>query len=184
MLVRPSPWGLGAAESGLAAEWFAGWVGAACEQEPELAAEAGDYARRRLRARRQPEQLAVDRATTPTCWSCRARAGGGMSGDAWAWARLAGAAITFGVLVWRLGTGPFVDGIRTVDARALAAAAGLAVLTTVCCAWRWKIVARGLGIDLALPARWPRTTARCSSTSRCPAAWSATSTAGSATVAT
>jgi uncharacterized membrane protein YbhN (UPF0104 family) len=26
------------------------------------------------------------------------------------------------------------------------------VVTTVCCAWRWKIVARGLGIDLPLPA--------------------------------
>ena len=26
------------------------------------------------------------------------------------------------------------------------------MLTTVCCAWRWKIVARGLGIDLPLPA--------------------------------
>jgi uncharacterized membrane protein YbhN (UPF0104 family) len=56
------------------------------------------------------------------------------------------------VLVWRLGAGPFLDGVRTVDGRALAAAAGLAVLTTVCCAWRWKIVARGLGIDLPLPA--------------------------------
>ena len=49
-------------------------------------------------------------------------------------------------------TGPFLDGVRTVDGRALAAAAGLAVLTTVCCAWRWKIVARGLGVDLPLPA--------------------------------
>ena len=75
-----------------------------------------------------------------------------MSRSAWASARLAGVAATFGVLVWRLGTGPFLDGIRTVDGRALAAAAGLAVLTTVCCAWRWKIVARGLGIDLPLPA--------------------------------
>ena len=37
-------------------------------------------------------------------------------------------------------------------AGALAAAAGLAVLTTVCCAWRWKIVARGLGVGLSLPA--------------------------------
>ena len=27
-----------------------------------------------------------------------------------------------------------------------------ALLTTVCCAWRWKIVARGLGVDLSLPA--------------------------------
>ena len=69
----------------------------------------------------------------------------------WAWARLVGAAVTFTVLVWRLGTGPFLDGVRTVDGRALAAAAGLAVLTTVCCAWRWKTVARGLGIDLPLP---------------------------------
>ena len=55
------------------------------------------------------------------------------------------------VLVWRLGTGPFLDGIRTIDGRALAAAAGIAVLTTVCCAWRWKTVARGLGVDLSLP---------------------------------
>jgi uncharacterized membrane protein YbhN (UPF0104 family) len=63
-----------------------------------------------------------------------------------------GVAATFAVLLWRLGTGPFLDGIRTVDGQALAAAAGLAVLTTACCAWRWKIVARGLGIDLPLPA--------------------------------
>ena len=48
VLVRPSPWRLGAAEADLAAEWFTGWVGAACEQEPELAAEADPYARRRL----------------------------------------------------------------------------------------------------------------------------------------
>jgi uncharacterized membrane protein YbhN (UPF0104 family) len=74
-----------------------------------------------------------------------------MSRTAWRWARLAGTAVTVAVLVWRLGTGPFLDGVRTVDGRALAAAAGLAVLTTVCCAWRWKIVARGLGIDLPLP---------------------------------
>ena len=32
----------------------------------------------------------------------------------------------------------------------LAAASGLAVLTTVCCAWRWRVVARGLGLDLPL----------------------------------
>ena len=60
------------------------------------------------------------------------------------------AAATLGFLVWHLGTGPFLDGLRTVDGGALAAAAGLAVLTTVCCAWRWRIVARGLGVDLPL----------------------------------
>jgi uncharacterized membrane protein YbhN (UPF0104 family) len=58
----------------------------------------------------------------------------------------------FAVLVWRLGTGPFLDGLRTIDGGALAAAAGIAVLTTVCYAWRWKIVAGGLGLDLSLPA--------------------------------
>ena len=69
---------------------------------------------------------------------------------AWWWAHLAAAAATLAVLVWRLGTGPFLDGLRTVDGGALAVAAGLAVLTTVCCAWRWRIVARGLGVDLPL----------------------------------
>ncbi len=70
----------------------------------------------------------------------------------WAWGRIVGSALTLAVLVWRLGTGPFLDGIRTVDGGALAAAAGIAVLTTVCYAWRWKTVARGLGVDLSLPA--------------------------------
>jgi glycosyltransferase 2 family protein len=65
---------------------------------------------------------------------------------------LLGSAAIFAVLVWRLGTSPFLDGIRTIDARALAAAVALAVLTTLCCAWRWKIVAGGLGVDLPLPA--------------------------------
>ena len=69
---------------------------------------------------------------------------------AWGWVRLAAAAATLAVLVWRVGTGPFLDGLRTVDGGALAAASGLAVLTTVCCAWRWRIVARGLGVDLPL----------------------------------
>ncbi|HEY1479438.1 MAG TPA: lysylphosphatidylglycerol synthase transmembrane domain-containing protein [Gaiellales bacterium] len=68
------------------------------------------------------------------------------------WARRLGAAATLAVVVWRLGAGPFIDGIRTVDAPALAAAVGLAVLTTTCCAWRWRIVARGLGMELPLPA--------------------------------
>jgi len=65
-------------------------------------------------------------------------------------ARLTAAAATLAVLVWQLGTGPFLDGLRAVDGEALAAAFGLAVLTTVCCAWRWRVVARGLGVDLPL----------------------------------
>ena len=50
VLVRPSPWRLGAAEAELAAEWLVGWVGAAREQQPELAFELGGYERRRLAA--------------------------------------------------------------------------------------------------------------------------------------
>jgi uncharacterized membrane protein YbhN (UPF0104 family) len=66
--------------------------------------------------------------------------------------RYAGSAAIFAVLVWRVGASPFLDGIHKVDAGALAAAVALAALTTVCCAWRWKIVARGLGVHLPLPA--------------------------------
>jgi uncharacterized membrane protein YbhN (UPF0104 family) len=64
--------------------------------------------------------------------------------------RLAAAAATLAVLVWQLGTGPFIDGLRAVDGGALAAASALAAPTTVCCAWRWRIVARGLGVELPL----------------------------------
>ena len=52
VVVAASPWRLGAAEADLAVEWFNGWILAACEQEPELAADAGLYRRRRLRAAR------------------------------------------------------------------------------------------------------------------------------------
>ena len=70
----------------------------------------------------------------------------------WRWGRLVGPAVVLAVLIWRLGTGPFLAGVRAVDVSALAAAAGIALLTTVCCAWRWRIVARGLGVPLSLPA--------------------------------
>ncbi|NUK00995.1 flippase-like domain-containing protein [Streptomyces lunaelactis] len=54
------------------------------------------------------------------------------------------------VLVWRLGTGAFLDGLRRIDGPTLLAALGLGLLTTVFSAWRWRIVARGLGIRLPL----------------------------------
>jgi hypothetical protein len=67
------------------------------------------------------------------------------------WARRFGAAATLAVVAWRVGTGPFLDGLRAVDAPALAAAAGIGLVTTVCCAWRWKLVARGHGLRLSFP---------------------------------
>ena len=58
VLVRPSPWRLGVAQARLAEAWFTGWVRAACEQAPELAAQADAYARRRV-AQARAGQLAV-----------------------------------------------------------------------------------------------------------------------------
>jgi len=79
-------------------------------------------------------------------------AGAGTRRRWWMWARLLGGVAILAVVVWRLGTGPFVDGVRMVDGSSLAAAAGIALLTTVCCAWRWSLVARGLGVGLPLRA--------------------------------
>jgi hypothetical protein len=59
VLVRPTPWQLGAAEADLAAEWFTGWIGAACEQEVELASDAGSYYAHRRLAKARGGQLAV-----------------------------------------------------------------------------------------------------------------------------
>jgi uncharacterized membrane protein YbhN (UPF0104 family) len=70
----------------------------------------------------------------------------------WAWARPLGGLAIIAVLLWRLGTGPFLDGVALIDGWALAAALGLGALTTVCGAWRWSLVARGLGVDLPLKA--------------------------------
>ncbi|MEZ5123804.1 MAG: hypothetical protein R2736_19900 [Solirubrobacterales bacterium] len=48
VLVRSSPWRLGPAQADLTAEWLRGWVAAAGEQEPALAADADTYRDRRL----------------------------------------------------------------------------------------------------------------------------------------
>lgn len=53
VLVRPSPWRLDAARAGdaaLVAGWLAGWVGAACAQQPGLTAASEPYVQRRLDA--------------------------------------------------------------------------------------------------------------------------------------
>jgi uncharacterized membrane protein YbhN (UPF0104 family) len=68
------------------------------------------------------------------------------------WVRLAVAVAMLAAVMWRLGAGPFLDGVRAVDGHALLAAAVIGLLTTLCCAWRWTIVARGLGVHLSLPA--------------------------------
>jgi uncharacterized membrane protein YbhN (UPF0104 family) len=56
------------------------------------------------------------------------------------------------VVVWRLGTGPFLDGVKALDARAILFAAVIFFFATLASAWRWTIVSRGLGAPLTLPA--------------------------------
>lgn len=73
-----------------------------------------------------------------------------MSRSWWAWARLLGGAAVLALLVRSLGAGPFLRGVQTIDCWSLAAAAGIALVTTVCSAWRWSLVARGLGVAVPL----------------------------------
>ena len=67
-----------------------------------------------------------------------------------AWWSFLGAAV-LGAVVWQTGTGPFLTGFRTLDPRTLALGAGIAVLTTFACAWRWHLVADGLGVGVRMP---------------------------------
>jgi uncharacterized membrane protein YbhN (UPF0104 family) len=64
------------------------------------------------------------------------------------WVRPAVVVAVLAALTWRLGSGPFLDGVRAIDGGALAAAAAIFLLTTCCAAWRWRIVAGGLGVDV------------------------------------
>jgi uncharacterized membrane protein YbhN (UPF0104 family) len=63
--------------------------------------------------------------------------------------RLAVGALVLVMLVWRVGTGPFVEGIRQTSAWSLLVATAITAGTTWCCAWRWRLVAAGLGAPLA-----------------------------------
>jgi glycosyltransferase 2 family protein len=69
----------------------------------------------------------------------------------WAWARPIGGLVILLLLVGRVGTGPFLDALRQLDGWSLAAAFGLGAVTTVCAAWRWSVIAGGLGLRLPLP---------------------------------
>lgn len=68
-----------------------------------------------------------------------------------AWRRLAGAAI-LAVVVWQVGSASVVDGLRSLDVPVLLLGASIALVTTVACAWRWHLVARELGVGIAMPA--------------------------------
>jgi uncharacterized membrane protein YbhN (UPF0104 family) len=66
--------------------------------------------------------------------------------------RLAAGVAVLWFLGRQVGAAPFEDGLRAVTWQAVLAAVTLTVLTTVCSAWRWRVVARALGADIDLPS--------------------------------
>ena len=68
----------------------------------------------------------------------------------WSWTRTLGGVGILALLIWRLGSGAFLDGLRVINVWALAGAFLIGLLGTVASAWRWSLAARGLGIRLPL----------------------------------
>ena len=62
---------------------------------------------------------------------------------------LAGA-VVLALLVWRFGADPFLDGVRRLDASSVAFALVVGLVTTVAAAWRWTVVAGGIGVRVPL----------------------------------
>ncbi|HXS64660.1 MAG TPA: lysylphosphatidylglycerol synthase transmembrane domain-containing protein [Streptosporangiaceae bacterium] len=65
--------------------------------------------------------------------------------------RLAAGVIVLWLLVRQIGAGPFLDGLRAVTWPAVLGAVTLTALTTLWSAWRWRVVARALDVDISLP---------------------------------
>jgi uncharacterized membrane protein YbhN (UPF0104 family) len=64
--------------------------------------------------------------------------------------RVAAGVVVLWFVVRLVGAAPFVVGLRAVTWPAVVAAVMLTAVTTVCSAWRWRVVARALGIDIGL----------------------------------
>jgi len=86
----------------------------------------------------------------PTSSAPRLKQAFGLGRAWWPWVRLSGGAAILAVIIVRLGATPFLDALRLTSAWALAAAAAITALTTVCCAWRWSLVAHALEVDVPL----------------------------------
>jgi uncharacterized membrane protein YbhN (UPF0104 family) len=61
-------------------------------------------------------------------------------------------ALVLVTVVAHTGTAPVVAGLGSLDAPTLVACVALAAVTTVACAWRWRLVAAGLGVPIGMPA--------------------------------
>jgi len=68
----------------------------------------------------------------------------------WSWLRILVGVGIVGALMWRVGAGGFVDGLRVITVGEVAAALAIGLATTVLCAVRWCMVARRLGLRLPI----------------------------------
>jgi uncharacterized membrane protein YbhN (UPF0104 family) len=68
----------------------------------------------------------------------------------WPWLRILTGLAIIGLLLWRLGSDAFLDGVRVIDGPAVLAALGVGLVTTVAAAGRWCLVVRRLGLRLSL----------------------------------
>jgi hypothetical protein len=69
------------------------------------------------------------------------------------WTKLLRAAVgpaILGVLVWHLGLGPFIEGVRAAGPTTIAAAVLITAGTTWCCAQRWRVVSSRWGEPIPL----------------------------------
>lgn len=66
------------------------------------------------------------------------------------WPRLQvlGGVLLLAVVIRQLGTGPFLAGLASLTVPAVLAAMIIGAVTTVACAWRWRVVAGRLGLTL------------------------------------
>lgn len=69
----------------------------------------------------------------------------------WPVLKLAGGVAVVVALVWRLGAGPVLDSLRSIDAATVMAALAIGLITTGASAGRWCLVARRLGMPMSLP---------------------------------
>lgn len=66
------------------------------------------------------------------------------------WLKVLVGAAVLAVVAWRVGPQPFADAVHAAGPGALAAAVAITAVTTLACAWRWRALARGLGVDVPL----------------------------------
>jgi hypothetical protein len=104
----------------------------------------------------QAQEPAPAAASTALSGTLEARSSeAGLTRTMWMWRRLLGGPTVLTILVRRLGTGQFLDAVRTINGWSLAAATGIAALTTVSCTWRRSLVARSLGVGMPMRAAVP-----------------------------